>query len=226
MSDCVENISLNAVKADGTEEEISVTLIKEHSLTVFIDDVKAFSLICTKDLLKELVIGRLMTDGRIKRLEDIIELRFDESWERADVKLVTKQDDNSCSTQLQWDKEQIFELTKIFSKGMPIHSKTQGTHSCILAKGKEVVFSCEDIGRHNTVDKAVGYALMKGIDLSQCILYISGRVPVDMMTKVIRSGIPVLVSKSVPTIDAVKLAKEYGVTLIVKAYPDQFEICN
>ena len=226
MSDCVENISLNAVKADGTEEEISVTLIKEHSLTVFIDDVEAFSLICTQDLLKELVIGRLMTGGRIKRLEDISELRFDESWERADVKLVTKQDDNSCSTQLQWDKEQIFELTKIFSKGMPIHSKTQGTHSCILAKGKEVVFSCEDIGRHNTVDKAVGYALMKGIDLSQCILYISGRVPVDMMTKVIRSGIPVLVSKSVPTIDAVKLAKDYGVTLIVKAYPDQFEICN
>ena len=47
-----------------------------------------------------------------------------------------------------------------------------------------------------------------------------------MMKKVIYSGIPVLVSKAVPTLDAALLAKEYGVTLIVRAYPDQIEICE
>ena len=85
---------------------------------------------------------------------------------------------------------------------------------------------CEDIGRHNTVDKAVGFSKLSGINLSECTLYISGRVPVDMMQKVIYSGIPVLVSKAVPTADSVRLAKKYGVTLIVKAYPDQIEICD
>ena len=47
-----------------------------------------------------------------------------------------------------------------------------------------------------------------------------------MTRQVIRAGIPLLASKAVPMADAVSLAKEYGLTLIVKAYPDQMEICD
>ena len=74
--------------------------------------------------------------------------------------------------------------------------------------------------------KAIGYAVLNEINLSECFLFISGRVLSDMMVHVIRSRIPLIVSKAVPTADAVRIAKEYGVTLIVKAYPDQIEICE
>ncbi len=42
------------------------------------------------------------------------------------------------------------------------------------------MFACEDIGRHNAFDKVIGYALRNQIDLRQCIVYSSGRIPVDM----------------------------------------------
>ena len=74
------------------------------------------------------------------------------------------------------------------------------------------------------MDKAVGYALLNGIPLSECMVFTSGRVPVDMVEKVIAAGIPVLVSKSVPTAESVELAKKYNLTLICKAWPDRCEV--
>ena len=56
----------------------------------------------------------------------------------------------------------------------------------------------EDIGRHNALDKVLGWALMQGIPLEECIVYTSGRIPVDMVMKVIRAGVPVLASKAMP----------------------------
>ena len=120
--------------------------------------------------------------------------------------------------------QQIFSLAREFSKETALHVKTGGTHSCILASEGETVFVSEDIGRHNAVDKAVGYALLNGIDLSRCMLFTSGRVPVDMVQKVIAAGIPVLVSKSVPTSESVELAREYGLNLVCRAWPDKCEI--
>ena len=56
------------------------------------------------------------------------------------------------------------------------------------------------------------------------MLFTSGRVPVDMVQKVISAGIPVLVSKSVPTAESVELAREYGLNLVCRAWPDKCEI--
>ena len=83
---------------------------------------------------------------------------------------------------------------------------------------------CEDIGRHNAVDKAVGYALREGVLLSECIIYTSGRAPVDMVQKAIVAGIPVMASKASPTKEAVELARRYGLVLIGNARPDSMKL--
>jgi len=62
------------------------------------------------------------------------------------------------------------------------------------------------------------------IDLRQCALYTSGRVPADMVDKVITAGIPVLVSKGMPTFQAVELAKDAEITLVCGARRDQMRI--
>ena len=56
------------------------------------------------------------------------------------------------------------------------------------------------------------------------MLFTTGRVPTDMVEKVIVAGVPVLISKAVPTENAVLLAGEYGLNLICRAWPDRFEI--
>ena len=124
----------------------------------------------------------------------------------------------------QWKSEWIFALAKEFVSGAQIHKATQGTHSCYLSAGGELLFAAEDIGRHNAMDKAIGYAVMQGLKREACILYTTGRVSTDMVKKAILSRIPVLVSKSVPTDAAVEMARAYDLTLICKAWPDRYEV--
>lgn len=80
-------------------------------------------------------------------------------------------------------------------------------------EGQPIIL-CEDVGRHNAVDKAIGYCLLRGIPVADRILLCSGRLSYEMVTKIIRLGISILVSVSAPTALAVQLAESFGVTII------------
>lgn len=127
-------------------------------------------------------------------------------------------------TPIPWKADQIFDLADRFHAGMPLHGQTWATHSCFLARDGELLFQCEDIGRHNALDKAIGYALRHDIPLSECMVYSSGRIPTDMAMKAIRAGIPILSSKASPTAEAIGLAKEYGLTLVCAARRDRMKL--
>jgi FdhD protein len=127
-------------------------------------------------------------------------------------------------TPVFWEPAWIFDLADRFSDGMPLHSRTCATHSCFLSCEGKLLFECEDIGRHNALDKAIGYALREGIDLGKCIVYSSGRIPTDMVMKAIQAGIPVLASKAAVSAEAVELAREYGVTLVGAARRDRMKV--
>lgn len=127
-------------------------------------------------------------------------------------------------TPIPWKTDWIFALADHFSNGMPLHGQTWATHSCFLSLNGKLLFECEDIGRHNAMDKAIGYALRHRIDLKHCILYSSGRIPTDMILKAIRAGVPILASKASVTKEAVELAKEYQLTLIGAARRDRMKL--
>ena len=120
--------------------------------------------------------------------------------------------------------DRIFKIVKAFSDDSALHRSTGGTHSCLLAVEERIVYWTEDIGRHNALDKVIGYAFREKLDLAKCIVFTTGRVPTDMVRKAVTAGIPVLVSKAVPTTDAVEMAKKNGLTLICRAWPDSFEV--
>lgn len=100
------------------------------------------------------------------------------------------------------------------SAGLPLYRATRAVHSCFVLRQGTILFACEDIGRHNALDKAVGEMLLQDVPLAECVLYTSGRVPVDMVRKAIRAGVPALVSKSMPTVQSLELAQEYGLQLV------------
>jgi FdhD protein len=90
-----------------------------------------------------------------------------------------------------------------------------GIHAAALfdVEGRAVVV-CEDIGRHNAVDKAVGYCLLRGIRLHDKLLVSTGRASYDMVAKGVRLGLPIMASISSPTSLAVELAETLNCTLL------------
>lgn len=240
---------VTVVNADGSTSTKNSDVTVEHFMEIYLNEQLILKLVCTPRNLVELVAGRLVSEGYITCGEELESIYICEGGQRARVFAAQEavlydrmETEPTCCTanrqllspekkrnmriltKAGYRPEWIFALAKEFAGGSKIHKKTQGTHSCYLMYDGKIIFSAEDIGRHNALDKAVGYAVLNGYDRTRCILFTSGRVPVDMVQKVIRAGIPVLVSKAVPTDSAVKMAQEFNLTLICKAWQDSYEV--
>ena len=87
-----------------------------------------------------------------------------------------------------------------------------------------MIKAAEDIGRWNTVDKIVGYALLHRIPLTETILGCSGRQPEGMVLKAARARIPIVVSKAAVIDRGIEAAERLGVTLIGFARENRFTI--
>jgi FdhD protein len=102
--------------------------------------------------------------------------------------------------------------------------KTGGVHSAALGNQRELVVRYEDIGRHNAVDKVMGYAFLHQIPLQDKCLILSGRISTEIVLKVALNGIAVIVSRSAPTLQAVKMAERLGLTIIGFARGNRFNV--
>lgn len=112
--------------------------------------------------------------------------------------------------------EVLCGMPEVLRSEQAVFSRTGGLHAAALfnADGRLIALR-EDIGRHNAVDKIVGWALLEGrIPLSRHVLLVSGRGGFEIAQKALSAGIPVLASVSAPSSLAVRLARELGLTLI------------
>lgn len=185
---------------EGIIQEIS----EIKSIEIAEDEGKAYVELVTSDVFKDLIgategirtvttaCGKqhsisyyLMNDGDLKALDSHFTIRLS--------KIITYMNE--------------------FQKSSDIYKLTRGIHSCGLYDSQGLLYLMEDIGRHNAVDKVLGYAIKHGIDLSNTILVTSGRVPSDMILKIIKAKIPILVARSVPTDAAIEMANKFNITL-------------
>ena len=110
----------------------------------------------------------------------------------------------------------LLGLPDSIRESQAVFGRTGGLHAAALvgADGKLMVLR-EDIGRHNAVDKAIGWALLENrIPLSETILFVSGRGGFEIVQKAIVAGLPVVASVSAPSSLAVRLARELQLTLV------------
>lgn len=109
----------------------------------------------------------------------------------------------------------LLNLGKAMRELQKVHHRIGGTHSAAVFRGDgKAVYQAEDIGRHNAVDKVIGYCLLRKIPLRDKMLVTSGRASYEMAMKAIRVEIPVIATLSAPTSMAVELAEDRGLTLI------------
>ena len=234
---------------DGTEKALTV----EHAAAILVNEQPAFRVVCTPEYLPQLALGRLLTEGWIHSAEQVQQVAVCAQGLKISVYLdhplpsrqATAQDVPSCCTdnltlaspveleplrpvpQMEFDPDWLQDLTWAMDAGLPLYRATRAVHSCILMRAGQILYQCEDLGRHNALDKVVGCALLDGVPLEECVLYTSGRVPLDMVRKVIRAGVPVLVSKTMPTVQSLELAQEYGLTLLCgKKHPAPMKLAG
>ena len=225
--DLKAEICIPARVLDGTGrwQKIQLAVAEEHSLEIFLDGVSVCSLACTPTYLEELALGRLFSERLLWSVGDVEEIVTDRLGRS--VRLTLRQDIRKLSVSsnpvaapllpvrpIPWKTEWVKALGHKMQSDTLLYQKTRSVHSCFLAREGEILFSAEDISRHNALDKVIGWALRQKIPLFSCMLYTSGRVPADMADKVIRAGVPVLISKAPPTAQALALAEKYRLTLI------------
>lgn len=121
------------------------------------------------------------------------------------------------------EPEFIFDLKKQMQSNQPIFPITGSTHGSALFDSKGNLLALkEDVGRHNSLDKAIGDLLLQNRLNEAKILFFSGRLSFEIIFKSFRAKVPTIIAISAPTSLAIDYAKEFGITLYGFCRGDRF----
>lgn len=221
------------VEEEGRFVERIHEVIIEEQYTVWVNGRKILNAMTSPTRLEEFVIGYLVTEGIINDCREIDSLQVIDHNIRVltdrKVHLLggTKTVLSGCGGDSSYlDPSRLpdirSDLCIPFDQihrdvkdvlASPLHILTGGIHVVGLSGENQIFTVAEDIGRHNALDRVVGFAKLNGIDLSQTYVIISGRISSEMARKCLIAGIPMIVSRGATTTLAINLADGKGLTI-------------
>jgi len=227
---------------NNKKEELTQPVATEVPCTIVVNGNEVVTIMCTPTFMKEFAVGYLYTSGMIKSAHDVTNFYCDTKRWRLDVNTVKEIDTellgkriytsgcgkgvlyaNVIALSYRHPLESDFSVTnefvtrcvKWFFKCSSLYKETHGVHTAALSVNVEIPqLYIDDIGRHNATDKVIGNALMNSVDLSRVLLLCTGRISSEILHKVKRCGIPIVLSRGAPTHQTVMMAREMGVTVI------------
>ena len=216
---------------------------REFPLTIMINGEELATLLCSPKDMRYLAAGFLFSEGFVETKEEIkrmilnqhkgvirVETRGDKEYTQesflkraittgcgraiafynpADIDGVKEVDSDVRLSPLE-----VFNLTKEFQLRSEVYRATGGVHSAALCDSEDILIFAEDVGRHNAVDKIFGKCLLEDIPTADRIVITSGRISSEILFKVAKRQIPVIISKSAPTDLGVIVAQDLRITLI------------
>ena len=217
----------------GCFETAEEPIVKEIQLEIYLNDIYFNSLSCSPGGYSELAAGFLVSHGLIQRSEEIKEIKCREERGNVHVQVFLSQENPLSDTKSSFKPvtaHEIFrapELLKLISlleERSDVFRITGGVHNAALGNREKLITMYEDIGRHNAVDKVLGWTFLNNIPVNDKCLVLSGRVALEILVKAARSGIPLVLSRSAPMQMAVDLAEELGISIVGFARGDRFYI--
>jgi FdhD protein len=247
---------------DGSQTEEMDLAVVEMPLTIFINDSEFVTLLCSPFDLGYLAVGFLRSEGLIASSKDLAEVTLDQEngfvYVKTNIavdleeKLYGKRTITSgCGkgtvffnvldslqskpvlSSFTISSDRLLGLMREMQDDSALFKATGGVHSAAISGGRSLLFSSEDIGRHNAVDKIVGRCIMEDILMEDKILLTSGRLSSEIVIKGAKMGFPILVSRSAPTTLSVELATQLGITMVgfargrrlnIYAHPERIDL--
>lgn len=232
----LQRLDLDRRIAVEVEDEVAV----DEAICLFINDDYYTTFIASPTMIRELVIGHLLSEGIVENLSEVetVEIKpsrvsaylnheldskkllderlsiistFCGNSKPVKLKQLRLPEDNDATV----EPELLWSLVVELNKRSEAYKRTGGTHSAMLCDMKGAFnFFAEDVGRHNAVDKVIGGALLAGVDVQKSMLVCSGRMSGDMVLKAFRSRIPIVTSVAGPLESGVRIAQHLGLTLV------------
>jgi formate dehydrogenase family accessory protein FdhD len=234
MSDAIYR-KLPCIKIDGdTSERVLHEVVEEVPVALFVNGRHAMTAMMSPVQLEDFVTGYLFTEQIIKSVDEIESIRT----EKNRISVITrnlfkvlgpkKTILSGCGGSASYiDTEKLPKIKSDFGVSRDkindsvrtvlssdTHHLTGGIHIVALLDAKNIVTVSEDIGRHNAVDRVIGYGLRAGIDFSRTFIISSGRISSEMVRKCLIANIPLIVSRSATTTLSVEIAEKTGVTVV------------
>ena len=229
-----DGIRLSGWQYDNSTVRRSVDhVVSEDMVTLYLNGAKYLDNTATPEFLAELGAGFFIAAGITDMIRSV-EVRgrdiFVEAEKIAEVCGKMESAGGFCPRESEIKVEGGIQITpdEIFAVRETINTeqwdKTGALHCAVLYYQKHVIFSANDIGRHNAVDKVIGYMVQNQLPPSECVLGCTGRMPQGMVAKAANAKIPVIISRAAATIAGADLAERSGITLICFTRPPRFTV--
>ncbi|MCQ8894788.1 MAG: formate dehydrogenase accessory sulfurtransferase FdhD [Methanolinea sp.] len=208
-------------------------VIKEERISLFLNGKFFCGIIATRDHLRELGAGFVVCQGLAGEVDDV-SVDGNDIHVCAPVREVPGREIISTGaigvrlpfgevrSGLRLSIDDVYRITAEIETDT--WRRTGAVHCSVLFSGGEIMTKANDVGRHNTVDKVVGYAVLNGLDRSECVIGCTGRQPRDMVTKAAHAGIPVIISRAASTEQGIETAGAAGITLICFSRKGRFTV--
>ena len=237
MASLSEKLSLHVpclIEKDGVFSSSEHEVVIETPYSLWVNGRLILSVMTSPNRLEDFVLGYLYTEGLIKHVDNIESLQIEGQnirvliTEKIHIKGRKKTILSGCGgdsssfditklpkvhSDLKLDPVWLHRALKIVLDS-ELHVKTGGIHVVGLISSSEIIVKTEDIGRHNALDRVIGYALRTGVDLTCTGVLISGRISSEMSRKCILAGIPIIASRGATTSLAIDMGNATGLTII------------
>ncbi|WP_373600324.1 formate dehydrogenase accessory sulfurtransferase FdhD [Paraclostridium bifermentans] len=215
---------------DSNLNKIDENVIGEYPLCLILNNKHINTFLCTPYNMEELIAGFLASKGYINNKNDILDFKVEKEDGIARVNIIKKQDSidyeyiylncfdyikcKAIENDIVIDTNTVYRIMEKNLTYSKLFKDTGGVHSVsIFDKDKEIII-CEDVARHNAMDKAIGHCILNEISLKDKVIVVSGRISLEMISKAAKMQIPIVISKSAPTNLAIELSKKLNITLI------------